>query len=68
MGGKIPFGYRVDARRGLVRHSKEQAVIADLKRLVGQMSIRKATKRVVEQHGIRLSHETAAKIVRTVQV
>lgn len=62
LGGKIPFGYRVDPQGALVEHEDEQAIAAHLKQLSQRMSIRKARLAVMEQHGCTMSLATAVKL------
>ena len=61
LGGNKPFGYRV-VNGGLVADAREQTIIAELRKIAGRSSIRKARLEVMKRHGIQLSLWTAAKL------
>lgn len=65
IGGSAPFGYRVEGEgkwARLVEVPEQQAALATIRSLCGQLSFRKIAETVEAQHGLKLSYEAVRRI------
>lgn len=71
IGGRAPFGYRVEGtgkEARLVQVAEQQAAIQTIRENQALISLRALSHLVAERHGIQISHEAVRRILRSAGV